>query len=256
VRFVPFGEFTGMTDADRWTHIGKLAKLAGLYFPLGLLAARLKGRVETWSIVRAAPAALALAVGLEALQLVVQSRTPSATDALVGALAALVGWYAGRVHHEGLALPFAVCWGIVWCALMTPITQPPAAAPRRETPRPFDWIPGLPLEAGDPLEALEEMLTKLVLFGLLGVLVAAWWLPPRSRRGPGGSLRTAVVIAGGLGLVVSGFIENGQRWNDAHTPCITDVLLGGLGAGLGVLAARLLREQKAAAPVRSERLAG
>jgi VanZ family protein len=256
VRSVPFGEFTGMKEADRWTHIGKLAQLVGLYFPVGLLAARLKGRVETWSIVRVMLAATVLAVGLEGLQLVVQSRTPSATDALVGALAAVTGWYAGRVHHEGLALPFAVCWGIVWCALMTPITQPPAGTPRRDTPRLFDWVPGLPLEAGDPLDTLEEMLTKLVLFGLLGVLVAAWRLPPRSRRAPGGSLRSAVAIAVGLGLVVSGLIENGQRWNDAHTPCITDVLLGGLGAGLGVLAARLLCERPAGPQVRSERLAG
>lgn len=39
-RFVPFGEFTGLNDEARWKQIAKLAKLVGLYFPLGLLAAR------------------------------------------------------------------------------------------------------------------------------------------------------------------------------------------------------------------------
>lgn len=243
VKFVPFGEFDGASDAERWNLIGKLVKLAGLFFPIGLLAARLKGRVAGWGIVPVALAALALAVCLEAPQLVVKSRTPSATDALVGALAAVAGWYAGRVHHEGLALPFALSWGVVWLAGMTAVTQPPAGAPLLDAPRPFDWVPGLPLESGDPLHALEEMSVKLVLFGLLGALVAAWRLPPRSRRAPAGSVPVAVALAVALGLLASAFFESGQRWHDTHTPCVTDVLLGGLGAALGVVVASVLREQ-------------
>jgi VanZ family protein len=237
VVLVPFGEFHGLNDAERWKMIGKLTKLAGLYLPIGLLAARMKGRIEQWSMGRVALAALGLAVCMEALQLVVQSRTPSATDALVGAGAGIVGWYAARVHHEGLALPFAVSWLIVWLAVMTPVTQPPPGVPKRESPRAFDWVPGMPLESGDPLNALEEMLTKLILFGLLGVVVAAWRLPPRTKRGPGGSVRVAVVVAALLGLVAASFFEMSQRWYDTHVPCITDVLLGGFGAVLGVLVA-------------------
>lgn len=237
VKFVPFGEFDPATDAERWALIGKLVKLAGLFFPIGLLAARLRGRVEAWGIVPVALAALALAACLEAPQLVVKSRTPSATDVLIGALAAVGGWYAGRVHHEGLAIPFVVSWGVVWLAGMTAVTQPPAGTPARAAPRAFDWVPGLPLESGDPLHALEEMLTKLVLFGLLGVLIAAWRLPPRTRRAPAGSVCVAATIASVLGLLASAFFESGQRWHDSHTPCITDVLLGDLGAALGVLVA-------------------
>ncbi|MBM3981174.1 MAG: VanZ family protein [Planctomycetes bacterium] len=237
VKFAPFGEFDGADDARRWELIGKLVKLAGLFFPLGLLAARLKGRTEHWGLVPVALAALALAVLLEAPQLVVRSRTPSATDVLVAALAALGGWYAGRVHHEGLALPFAASWAVVWFAALTAVTQPPAGATPRDAPRPFDWVPGLPLESGDPLHALEEMLVKLVLFGLLGVIVAAWRLPPRSRRAPHGSVPVALGAAAALGQLAAAFFENGQRWHDTHTPCITDVLLGGAGAVLGVLVA-------------------
>ncbi|MBN9120300.1 MAG: VanZ family protein [Planctomycetes bacterium] len=241
VHFRPFGEFDGATGAARWKQIAKLVKLAGLYFPVGLLAARLKGRVGRWSTARVALAALALAVCLEAVQLIVRSRAPGATDAVVGALAAVAGWYAGRVHYEGLALPFAISWGIVWLAGMTCVTQPPPDTSRRDVPRPFDWIPGAPLESGDPLFALEEMLTKVVLFGLLGAIVAARVLPPRTRRGPGGSVPVAVGAAAVLGLVASGFFEAGQRWYDTHTPCITDVLIGGFGAALGVLFASRVR---------------
>jgi len=106
---------------------------------------------------------------------------------------------------------------------------------KADAPRAFDWIPALPLESGNPIHALEEMLTKLVLFGLLGVIVAAWRLPPRTRRAPGGSVRTAVAVAGALGLLASGAFESSQRWYNTHTPCVTDALLGGLGAALGVL---------------------
>ena len=236
-----FGELAGLSDAGRWERYGNLARLAGLYFPVGLLAARLRGRAETWGAVRAAGAAAALGLALEAAQLVVQSRTPNPGDALVGAAAALAGWYAGRVHHEGLALPFAFSWGVIWCAGMIPVTQPPPGAVRLEVPRPFDWVPGLPLESGDPLFTLGECLTKLVLFGLLGVIVAAWRLPPRWRGGPRGSVRAAALLAAALGLLVSALVESGQRWTDTHTPCVTDVLLGGAGAGLGVLAASRAR---------------
>lgn len=241
VRFAPFSEYEGKDAAERWKLTAKLVKLAALYFPIGLLAGRLKGRVERWSTVPVALAALTLAVCLEAPQLVVQSRLPSITDALVGAFATVAGWYAGRVHSEGLALPFALSWGVVWAAGLTAITQPPPGAPRLADPRPFDWIPGAPLESGDPMFALEETLTKLVVFGLLGVIMAAWRLPPRTRRGVGGSVRVAVAVAAGLGLAVSAAVESGQRWYETHTPCITDVLLGGAGAGLGVLVASRLR---------------
>ena len=72
----------------------------------------------------------------------------------MGALAALAGWYAARVHREGLALPFVASWGVVWFAGMTAVTQSPPGTPKLETPRPFDWVPGMPLESGDPLNAL------------------------------------------------------------------------------------------------------
>jgi VanZ family protein len=241
VRFVPFGEFDALGDADRWTQLGKVVKLAGLYVPVGLLAALLRGRFERWGAGRVALAALALAACLEGLQLPVRSRVSSATDVLVGAAAVLAGWYAARVHRDGLAVPFVLSWCVVWLAAMTVVTQPPPGTPRLAAPRPFDWIPLRPLEDGNPMDALAGMVTKLVLFGLLGVVIAGWRLPPRTRRAPPGSVRNAAALAAVLGLLASGAFENSQRWSDAHDPCVTDVLLGGLGAAAGVLAASRAR---------------
>ncbi len=236
VHFRPFSEFEGVSDAGRWNEMSQLARLAGLFFPAGVLASRITGRIESWSILRITLAAFALGVCVEVPQLLVKSRTPSATDAIVGAIATLAGWFAGRVHREGLALPFALSWSIIWLAMMTLVALPPAGAHRLESPRAFDWMPGLPLETGR-LNSLEEILTKLVLFALLGVVVAAWWLPPRSRRGRPGSVRIAVGIGTILGLLSSGLFERTQQWYELHSPCITDVLLGGIGAAMGVLAA-------------------
>jgi VanZ family protein len=256
VRFVPFGEFNELDEAQRWKRYEELVKLAGLFVPIGLLAAQLRGRIERWGAPQVALAALALAVGLEALQLPLQTRNPSATDALIGALAALVGWCAARVHREGLTVPFVVCWAIVWFAAMTPVVQSPPSAPQRERPRAFNWLPALPLESGDRMAALQQTVEKLVLFGLLGVVIAGWRLPPRTRRGPAGSVRRAAILAAVMGLFVSGVFENGQRWYNDHTPDITDVLLGGLGAALAVLAvsrARARPEDRTAGSARRDR---
>jgi VanZ family protein len=89
---------------------------------------------------------------------------------------------------------------------------------------PFDGLPGTPLVAGNPLWVLEELLTKLVLFGLLGVIVAAV-AADQSWRVP--------AWAALIGLLSALVIEVGQTRLVGHTPGLTDVLLGGLGAGCG-----------------------
>lgn len=244
VTFVPFAEFRGATDERKWELYGKLAKLAGLFFPVGLLLARANGRAARWGGAKVALAALALALVAEGAQLPVRSRAPSTTDVLVGAFAVLMAWYAARVHSEGLAVPFAVSWFVVWCAALTPAYMPRAGAPPLDEPRPFEWVPFAAAETGEPMHVLEDVLTKLVLFGLLGALVAARVLPPKVRRGPGGSVRVAVGISLVLGLLVSALIESAQRTVAAHTPGITDVLLGGAGAALGALAARASAHQR------------
>lgn len=238
VTFRPFAEFSEATDERKWELYGKLTKLAGLFFPVGLLLARVNGRAGRWGGAKVALAALAIALCAEGAQLLVRTRSPSVTDVLVGAFAVVVAWYAARVHSEGLAVPFAVSWFVVWFAALTPAYMPRAGAPQLDAPRAFEWVPFAAAETAEPMHVLEDVLTKLVLFALLGALVSARVLPPKVRRGPTGSVRVAVGISLALGLLVSAFIESAQRFNATHTPGITDVLLGGAGAALGALAAR------------------
>ena len=198
VRYVPFGEFRGASEADCWKRIGTLCQVFALYLPVGLLAARLP-RPPVGAL-RLALLAVGVALGMESLQLVVQSRVPSATDVVVGACGAVCGWLARR------SPPFVVAY----LALLVVHAWQPWTA--RTDAVAFDWIPGLPLEEGDPLFSLEEFLTKTVLFAPLGMI---------ARRPP-------LAALGGAALAM--VLEVGQLFVSSRYPCVTDVLIGGLGA--------------------------
>ena len=209
VVFLPFSEFQGRNGDKTWERATRLIQVFGLYVPIGLLAARARLRPAAWLV----PLAIGVAFGMEALQLIVHSRIPSATDVVVGAAGALAGWFVVPLAVSRLALAAVWLLGLVLISW-----QPFVQAPN--PPLCFDWIPGLPLESGNPLFALEEMLTKFVLFGLLGVLVdpGKWH---------------AVSRATVAGLLFSGLFEAGQTVFVSHWPCVTDVLLGGMGAAIG-----------------------
>jgi VanZ family protein len=222
VRYVPFGEFVDADDSARlWEATAKALKVAGLFLPVGLLASRLPGRFwEGRNAAAVAGAGVVLAGGMEAVQLFVQSRVPSATDVVVGAAGTLLGWLIGRRAGRGLSVESALVIGQVWAAaLLVAYWQP---FDFRGPPKAFDVMPGMPLESGHPLFALEEIITKLVLFAPFGLLAAA---AGTGTVGPG---RLLVAAAAGLG--VGAVIEVGQLYLPAHTPSITDVLIGGAGA--------------------------
>ena len=218
VRFIPFGEFRSCSGDQAWDRVAGLLKLAGLYLPAGLLAGCLPGRF--WSndnVGQVLLVAIALPVGMEAGQVLVESRVSSATDALVGAFGAAAGWRLAQGHLSGVAT-----WrlfGPMWLGLLAVISWQPFGF--QDPSQPFDWVPGMPLESGNPLSALEDILTKLVLFGLGGVIVA------KSRLG---KTSWVLVIAAVVGLLASTVFEVGQTRTPNHSPSITDVLLGGIGA--------------------------
>jgi VanZ family protein len=222
VQPIPVGEFRKLSGDAVLERISTLLKLAGLYLPVGLLAAQLPGRFwERTNYVRVFFAALGLAVFIELAQVLVQSRTTSATEALIGGSAAFTGWLIGKAEHapnllRGGLLGAGICALIFWVSF-----QPFEFGPKK----PFDWIPGMPLESGDRLFVLEEMLTKLVLFALVGALVMSIDF--------GKPVRVRLLIAVLVGLLLSAFIEAMQTRLVGHTPCITDVLLGGMGAFCG-----------------------
>ncbi|HXD86220.1 MAG TPA: VanZ family protein [Urbifossiella sp.] len=205
VVYVPFFEFHGAGETKLLARTARLVQVFGLYVPTGLLLRRTRSDLplQTFLLV------LGITCGMEGLQLIVHSRQPSATDVVVGMAGFLMGWWCS--YRRGIPL---LSLGIAWLLGLAFVSWEPfeSAGP---VLRSFDWIPGMPLESANPLSALEQMLTKLVLFGL------------------GGSLVTSPYRAAALGLVVSSILEAGQMALAAHTPCITDVLLGGLGTFLG-----------------------
>jgi VanZ family protein len=224
VGFVPFGEFRGRTADEAWERVSALCRVAGLYLPVGLLAAALPGRF--WrsgnNVVRVALAAVGLAIGMEAVQLLVHSRTPSATDVVVGAAAAVLGWVLGRVWEKGLGLEVALVLGQAWLVVLVVVGWQPFDFGGQT--RAFDWLPGLPREGKGDLLGLEEIVTKLVMAAPLGVLVAA------VGRGTG---RGRLLGALAVGVAVTALIEAGQAFLPSRFPGLTDVLLGGLGAVVG-----------------------
>ncbi|MDB5311369.1 MAG: VanZ like family protein [Gemmataceae bacterium] len=224
VRFVPFEEILDAHGDESWTATAKLLRVAGLYLPAGLLAARLPGPFwgrRNFPLVIAT--AVGLACGMEAIQLLVQSRVPSATDVIAGACGGVAGWWIGRRGEGGPNTGRALALGSVWAVVLVLAYWDPFdfSGPAAE----FDWLPGMPLESGNPLNTLEMLLTKLILFAPFGVLVVAG-----GRGRPG---RSELLVAAGIGAAVAAVIEAGQVYLPAHSPSITDVLIGGAGAVAG-----------------------
>lgn len=234
VVLVPFSELAGAEGDQLWDRAARLIQVFGLYLPVGLLVGGLPG--WSWRAVnvrKLIAAAIGLATAMEALQLIVHSRVPSATDVFVGAAGALAGWLVRQVRADGLSAGDALGLGAWWLIGLAVVSWQPFPPLALNPPRPFDWTPGMPLEGGHPLFALEEMVTKFVLFGLGGAVVGAVAF---GAKGPG-----RWVLAAGIGLVVSAVFEAGQSILGTHTPCITDVLLGGAGASVGAWVADRVR---------------
>jgi VanZ family protein len=97
VTLIPFRELR-TTAADEWqVRAVALAGQAAMYLPVGLLAGCLPGRSRSADRVgRVALAAFGLAFVLELVQVLVQSRTASTTDVVVGTAAVLVGRFVVR----------------------------------------------------------------------------------------------------------------------------------------------------------------
>jgi VanZ family protein len=222
---IPFHEFAALTGDAVSTRIATLLQLAGLYLPVGLLLAQLPGQFRAREAFgRVLLLSLGLALGMELGQVLVQSRTTSATDVVVGGSAAFFGWLLGRAFFGGLNFGAMFLLGALWWAALVWVSWSPFTVVNGP-PVPFDWVPGMPLEGGNPLFALEEMLTKVVLFGLVGVVVGAWAYYTAGHAAAG--------VAVALGLLASALFEFGQTRFAGHTPCVTDVLLGGIGAFCG-----------------------
>lgn len=224
VVWVPFQESATPDAVKSWV------MLAAVFLPAGLLAARVTG----WNFPAVAVGAIGFATATEAAQLLV-SRSPSATDVLVGSMAVLVGWGIGRWFpariRDGEALLLGGMWaGLLAIAAWFPLTfQLP---PRWET---VAWIPFADLFSRNDLDIPGEVLTRLLAFAPCGILAVAasrgWW---------------AVPVAVG----VSAILEAGQLLVPGRVPGTTDIVLAGVGAGIAAALTRKISAVPVQKPIR------
>jgi VanZ family protein len=199
-----------------------------------------------------------LALGIELAQVLVYSRFSTTTDVILGALGAGVGawitrqWWsetssadrrvrAGSEHEAHLpARPWTggrwlvagVVYGLVlvvlFCGPFDVVLDDPERL--RQRLEGFFSVPYARLQTGSPLNAISDVVRKLLLFGgfasLLTVSVStAAPTAPIRRIG----MALVVLVTAGL----SAGIEVLQIFFPAHVPDMTDVITAGIAATLG-----------------------
>ncbi len=247
--WTPLGELFEKTTADPdqdWKTLAAWCQVFALYLPAGLLLGGLGGKFRTPDgLFRVIGWGLLGAAGLEACQVLVQSRHPSTTDVLLGTVAVTVGWATARIlttrgvrKRRGEA---AVLLAQAWAALMAgaawfPYQFYPGLTGERLAG--VHWLPLRDATQGPYLWAAEDLLVKFALALPLGGL-AAWGLGGTNGVGTRPAGRWAVPLAGVLtAAVVAAVLELGQAMLPGRVVCPTDVLLAMAGGWVGAVAAR------------------
>ncbi|HTU22366.1 MAG TPA: VanZ family protein [Gemmataceae bacterium] len=212
---------------------------AACFAPLGVLLGHLSGPI--WRSGRSWPLVLGLGLlvagAVEFLQLFVVSRFCDVADVLTGGPAVLMGWAIVLVHrrlHPSPSASKALRWSLLaaWLGVLIFMEwQPfnfalnPTAA--RERLHHVSLLPFLDYYQGNYLHGLDEVVHKILLFVPLGVSLAP--LAPASRG--------TILFRGSLALAVAVVLEAGQLFLPTRYASVSDVLVGGLAAGIGLLAA-------------------
>jgi VanZ family protein len=263
--FVPVGdEFSAERIANTLSN-------AVMFIAVGMLtASRRAGLLSRRPILSATLWGFCLATAIELAQLFVLSRYTKLSDVIVGTTAAALGgclrlWIGpgSRAAAEALAASapqrrssswkwfvlaamYTICLFIIFLAPFQWLDDPPRIAKRWRNL----WnIPfGYSKYWSDPLEALSDVMLKLILFGILGAVLVhcfASLQAPRGgestgRAGKPSLLKPRRWISHGLVLAtVAGLamvIEMLQVYFPPHVADCTDALLATIGAGLGLLA--------------------
>ncbi|OWK43551.1 hypothetical protein FRUB_03150 [Fimbriiglobus ruber] len=239
VTATPFAEWKD-PHANHWTLLETGLDLVGLFLPVGLIAARLPGRIwrSPWGLPVVVLCGIVIGLVTEAGQLFV-SRHPSTTDALFACAGTTLGWIAARISTRndktGISLEAALIFGQLWLAVLVFTHWHPFnfghPAPSRFAS--VEWVPFSDAAEKNYLGALDLVLERLVLFAPFGVLVTAVGLGPVGRGR----------IAGGcvLGLTAAFVLEAGQYFLPTRNPSTTDVVTAGIGALCGAVFARQAR---------------
>ena len=217
---------------------------------LGVLTAR---RLRLPGIGPGVVFGLLLVIGLELLQLLVLSRWTKAYDVTLGSAGVAAGAFiAARVLHSGASLrraagvspvrfwPLAVL--AAWIVVLLVRHWSPfefrldGAFVRGRLAMLLAQVPFQGYYWGDPLNALVEATTKVLLGLPVGAALQLTWWPvtnPTLRR-------VQLAAAATVAMLLFGAIEVGQVLLPERYPDLTDVLLGVIGSLGGVALARLL----------------
>jgi VanZ family protein len=236
VTAVPFAELADRPGGRRVSDLKKVAdwcELFALFVPAGLLATGLRGRFGTVNgLPFVAGCGVAGAAATELLQVLVMSRHASATDALIGGLGFTAGWAAGLAAADrGVRrrrTEVAVAAGQAWFALLAVVHwQPfdfyPALLAARV--RVADWLPLAGQASKNYLWALNEVLSKFLLFVPLGA--AAVWGSRRHHE------RSRAAGAAAVCGAAAAALELGQAMIPTRYFSPSDVLFGLVGGFLG-----------------------
>jgi VanZ family protein len=226
VTLKPFAEWDDFANS-RTKQVEKVIawlRLAGVFVPVGVLAAGLPG---FWRTASGLPvvfgSAVMLGVAMEATQLPIHSRHASVTDVMIEAGAVLFGWGAGVAFRSRTGpaecMGFAIAWaGLLAAAGWYPFDFDLSVADRVSA---TNLIPFAAIETSQYLLLLNEVLEVVVLFAPLGAAAA-------------GVIRAKSPWVGVIAAAcVAAVIELGQVALVLRTPATTDVLLAAFGGWIG-----------------------
>lgn len=219
ISIVPFAAFLdsdrNMTTKSLWNFV--------LFLPIGLLL----GFKRYQAGLTIACLGFLIAGGVEALQLSVLSRNFEPTDVITGAFAIWLGWRVMQfqTHNTDIGHSFSVrtLLLISWVAIAIIINWTPFDFNSTGTLgrlSELSLVPFADYQSKHYLSAFDDLVHKLLLFGLLGILLTA-----NPSRRPNA---LSVTFLGGL---ISSTIELGQLFLPSRYPSISDVVLGA-GASL------------------------
>jgi len=231
----------------------RLFRDTALFIPVGMLAA-------TWLTSSKRPvrslASSVLLGGLvvaciESAQLFVYSRPAAAGDLITGTIGVWAGaWLMARWRRQGhqdepqpapdssphkvwlrlaMAAAYSLFLVIAFCWPLEPIRDPQQLKARFDG---FISVPFASLYRGSPLDAILEVPKKLLLYALLGAMLAWAAMPLRAPR-PIRRLFLAMLLAGAAGVAL--LIEMLQVFLPPHVPDVSDVILCTAGAAIGML---------------------
>ncbi len=162
-----------------------------------------------------------LAVGLELLQALVDSRTPAGSDATVRLIGVALGTAlvpaVRNVRHPlpWVALVFSACVASAAVSLLSPFEL-------ADERRPFGWFPFLGYYGNNWFPAVSHVIEITLIYFPFGFVMHVARLDPRAVRT---GLALVVIAAAG--------IEYGQSWFVGRYPDVTDVAFSAFGGVLG-----------------------